>query len=135
AVGDKGAIVRFGGAGGLSAARDEPKPPLLGDKTESTLPDDSAYDGYRPLSLTAKPGVVPPLETRPLVQLSQPEFIPAGTPDATRSLNAPVEDVSKIVMSRDGNEGWAIGSGPESAGASTTLFHYNGSRWTSCDPV
>src|SRR5205085_8023403 len=75
---------------------------------------------------------------RPLAQLAQPRLVPAGSPDPSRRpKDGPAEDVTQIVMSRDGSEGWAIG--PDTAaqlpldGTAVTLYHYDGSVWSRCD--
>ena len=134
AVGDKGAIVRFGGSGGLGATTPEPPAPRLGAKTAAPLPDNSAYDERRPLALSGKPGIVPALASRPLLPGAARELVPVGSPDPSRAYDAAWEDVGNIVMSRDGSEGWALGTGPGAgARARMTLYHYDGERWTSCE--
>ena len=127
AVGDRGAIFRLGGATQVSP---EPNPPALGAAAPVPLSDRSPYDGLRPTA-TSEPGVVPSLDTRPLETLSAPRWVSGGIPNPSRSQAQ--EGVTQIVMSRDGREGWAIGS-TDAFGKRTTLYHYTGSTWTRCDP-
>ena len=130
AVGDHGAILKLGAETAAGAAAREPQPPQLGSREPATLPDSSAYDAFRPFG-AAEPGLVPPLAGRPRVQLEEPRFVAggspnsllAGSPDGTASQS---EEVEQIVMSRDGSEGWAIGS-------ALALHHFDGSRWRRCD--
>lgn len=133
AVGDKGAILRLGGEGTVSQELPEPPPPRLGARKPRSLPDSSAYGGLAGDESTAV-GSVPSLGGQPRQRLPSPRLIPAGTPDASRSGRLPDPQVSSIVMSRDGNEGWAVGRGA-SRDAPGALYRYDGNRWRLCDPV
>ena len=136
AVGDKGALVRLGGDATGFAATDEPSAPDLGTAEDSPLPDDSPYAAFRPFKLSARPGALPPLASRPVRHLATPDLEPAGSPDPTRKKSTVPESVATVVMSRDGTEGWALGSSHPSDGT-TTVYHYSDGRWSRCetDPV
>jgi hypothetical protein len=153
AVGDHGAIVALDPAPAQSQ-----QAPKLGSRTASELSDGSAYQALQPPP-SAVPGVVPALSSQPLQTLDRPAAIPGGTPDWSRPVNAWEETPTTIVMSRDGSEGWALGSGnaypnagvndipllrePDYVGggspsggapaATTTLYHFNGQTWVRCD--
>ena len=147
AVGDRGALVRLGGAG-VSGAGNEPNAPKLRPTSATPLTSDAAFDPLRPV-LDAEPGEVPPLAAQPVDQLDAPAIEPYGTPDPTRWHKLRRQGVGAIALSRDGTEGWAVGpgrpyypkSGLESQGASVfspwgdtfTLQHFDGSRWVACD--
>jgi len=137
AVGDNGALERLGGAGTVGSATPDPNPPALGAPASSALPDTSAYDAFRS-TLSSDPGTVPALASQPLDRLGSPGFLAAGSPEPNRPSSSPNEDLSSMVMSRDGSEGWAVGadrlpSEGAAAGMTTTLFHFNGSSWQRCD--
>ncbi|HEX2015329.1 MAG TPA: hypothetical protein VGN69_01450 [Solirubrobacteraceae bacterium] len=143
AVGDRGAIDELGGgadqassAGGSNAGA-----PVLGARDPGSLPDSGAYDAFAVPPSSSLPGTVPALLSQPLRQLTQPQVVPGGVPEPARRNSLPSADVRTIVMSRDGAEGWALGSTPNvsnaDAGAdptsATTLYHFNGSTWQNCD--
>jgi hypothetical protein len=135
AVGDRGAILQVQEKkqqGGVDLS--EPAPPRLGARQPRRLQDSSAYATTRPASSDAV-GPVPSLATQPTERLPEPRLIPAGSPDPTREAPAAVEDVREIVMSRDGREGWGVGPSVPAGETNTTtsLFHYDGSRWRRCD--
>jgi hypothetical protein len=132
AVGDKGAILQLGGDDAATGGGDEPAPPKLGRAEVEDAPDTSAWDPFRPLSLTAEPGVVPPLVTRPLDPLPEPRIVPEGTPNPTVQFGLD-ESIGAIAMSRDGREGWGVGPG-ESAADRPVLHRFDGERWIACDP-
>jgi hypothetical protein len=116
AVGDYGAVLRLGAETAAGAGAQEPLAPELGSREPAALPDSGAYDAFRPFG-AGEPGLVPPLAGRPREQLDEPRFVPGGAPGTG--------DVAQVVMSRDGSEGWAFGSGDAS--------YYDGSRWRRCD--
>ena len=151
AVGDHGAIARLGSKSGdgESGGAAEPPPPRLGSRTPKPLPDRSALGGE---PRAGRAGGVPALRQRPREALPEPRVVNGGSPDATHNpavRDIATEDVSQIVMSRDGEEGWAIGPNPKMGvnpfpgfnhgmGTSTgvaSFYHYDGSTWTRCDPV
>ncbi|HEX2086431.1 MAG TPA: hypothetical protein VHF89_12165, partial [Solirubrobacteraceae bacterium] len=134
AVGDKGAIMQLGGDGGGSLQLEEPNPPKLPRTSATTPPDTSAWDPFRPVSLTTEPGVVPPLATRPREPLIEPALEPAGTADPSRR-HGTEDGVSAFAMSPDGREGWAVGPRYGTSTEAATLHHYDGERWYPCDPV
>jgi hypothetical protein len=154
AVGDHGAILRLDPtAGSVGGVKGEPDPPELDHSSTRELSPPEAFDALRPVSV-ARPGQVPALATQPVEELSEPRLVPAGSPDATHSPqpgnagahSAETEDVGEIVMSRDGSEGWAVGTNPwfaETGGNGTwpggaygrpSLYHYDGAGWKRCDP-
>ncbi|MDX6651641.1 MAG: hypothetical protein QOJ38_422 [Solirubrobacterales bacterium] len=122
AVGDKGAIARLGGTGGVASTSSEPSAPALRASSAARLPERGPYDAVRPLP-AQEAKAVPSLLSRPRERLGAPRFVATGTPEPTRL----GQGVSAIVMSRDGSEGWATG------GANSLLFHYDGSAWKRCD--
>ncbi|HEX2015331.1 MAG TPA: hypothetical protein VGN69_01460 [Solirubrobacteraceae bacterium] len=134
AVGDKGAIERLGGnsSAGLSA---EPAQPTLGSSSGANLSDRSAYDGLTP-SAAGQVGAVPALASQPLAQISAAQWVPAGAADPTGN-GGITHDVAGIVMSRDGSEGWAYGPGVLDLRLHEQMFldHYDGSRWSECNPT
>jgi hypothetical protein len=132
AAGDKGAILRLGGSGTVGAAVNEAPPPRLGGHSERSLADTAPYREASP-PLASRVGTVPGLADQPSEKLSEPRLVPAGTPDPTRPAGDPLQQVNSIAMSRDGSEGWAVGPGA-TATAQGTLFHYDGQRWSRCDP-
>jgi hypothetical protein len=125
AVGDRGAIVQLGET--APQAGTEPSPPPLGNPTPGALTNTGAYDAYRQLVTGNASGEVPALATQPLQALGQPGPVAAGS---GRPASPPFVDVTSIVMSRDGSEGWAVGGTKGLA-----LDHYDGSHWSSCDPI
>jgi hypothetical protein len=140
AVGDHGAIMVHSGAGGSGAAGSEPAPPKVDATHASAAPDTGAFDAFRPLRGPAPPGVVPPLSTRPVDRLAAPRLLGAGSPDPVVRDQGAVEDVRQMVMSRDGQEGWAIGPSEDASRANgitaaPSLFHFTGGRWVQCDQV
>ena len=134
AVGDRGAIVRLGGDAQAGAVA-EPKPPQLGSAQSAPLPDSSPYAAFAP-AVTSQPGAVPALAAQPLIHLAAPQWLPAGSPDESRSVTDPLQDVGTMVFSRDGSEGWALGAPRMTPGITeaTTLYRYAGSTWTECQP-
>ncbi|TMK38770.1 MAG: hypothetical protein E6G56_13320 [Actinobacteria bacterium] len=131
AVGDKGAIWKLG-TGANGGGVNEPQPPRLGSSQPSSLPDRSAYDGYRPMPAAAAAGTVPPLASRPIVAHSSVAPFPAGSPELDQPESQRPEDVAAMIMSREGNEGWALGA--QNPNGTTTLFHYDGLHWSRCAP-
>ncbi|MDX6651685.1 MAG: hypothetical protein QOJ38_466, partial [Solirubrobacterales bacterium] len=138
AVGDKGALVRLGGSGDDSAVLPEPKPPRVGPAKRGTASPSGSFQELRPAGMTDHPGQLPALGSR-LETKPTPELVPAGSPQTYRQISLYRDDVNSIVMSRDGSEGWALGSGLHPTGVldegRTTLYHYQNSQWTRCDPL
>jgi hypothetical protein len=143
AVGDRGAIVRVGGIGTTAAAASEPTPAKLGAGTIARLEGSDVYDQFRPLPTDGDTAPVPSLVSNGTQELERPELVPGGAPNPTIKADAsyPPEDVASVVMSRDGSEGWAVGTGwsrltqlllPQ-ANPAPTLYHYDGVRWSRCD--
>jgi hypothetical protein len=132
AVGDRGAIVRQGGEGTLGSVEPDPPAPRVGQADPANFTNGGPYGPFRPLASPPGRGIVPPIESRPLERLDQGRLLPAGAPDPTLPLGEKAQDVSKIVMSRDGTEGWALGPGDMNGGV-MTLYHFDGSRWTRCE--
>jgi hypothetical protein len=149
AVGDRGAIDHLGPAADAVSSGSGPRPPALGAPETSPTSEVSAYGGFRE-PLSASPGVVPGLSSRPAVTLGAPQWVAAGMPDATRQgacslcpasvanpgpRYPPGEIPASIVMSRDGREGWALGSYDSlSSEEHLSLFHFVGGTWGRCDP-
>ncbi|MGH2956205.1 MAG: hypothetical protein ACRDL6_04335, partial [Solirubrobacterales bacterium] len=137
AVGDHGAIVRLSDERGGAAGEVEPDPPTLGAHRRTEPASTAPYDPYR----AAPPGPaaqVPALAARPPADLDEPEMFSAGSPDPTRGVSEPYEDVHAIVMSRDGSEGWALGPRTEAGtlpSRAATLYRYDGRAWSRCDPL
>jgi len=83
---------------------------------------------------------VPDLASQPAVRVTQPQLTPGGIPEPARRASLPQPDVATIVMSRDGSEGWALGSSTntpqnlsEADGTNaTTVYHFDGASWKSC---
>ena len=125
AVGERGAIVHLGES--APQAGTEPAPATVGSAQPGSFTSTAAYDAFRPLVTGLAGGGVPPLSSQPLQELEQPGPVAAGSPDAA---TPPFADVTSVVMSRDGSEGWAVGGHDGLA-----LFHYDGSGWSRCDPV
>jgi hypothetical protein len=135
AVGDRGAIMRFG------HPPVEPDPPTLGKAAPARLADDSPYAGVKPPA-AGSVAAVPSLASQPRLRAADPQLVAAGSPDGNQiGSDQPVEDAAQIVMSRDGSEGWAIGPTPEGrvsgggSGGVMTLYHYREGQWRRCDPV
>jgi hypothetical protein len=132
AVGDRGAITRLGSSS-LDGAS-EPDPPRVGRPTVEQGANEAAYQALAP----EPGGSTSPVPARSVEfeELEHPELIPYGTPDPSNDSDRTEEDVIEIVMSRDGSEGWGIGSGvshnPEHENG-MTLHHFDGTRWTACD--
>ena len=145
AVGDHGAILQLDSAGEAEKALfAEPEPARLDPASTRELAASEPFDALRPVA-ASRPGQVPPLGARPLERLTEPRLVSAGSPDATHPRPGDqIEDVSDIVMSRDGSEGWAVGTNPMIADptkgkassfyGSPSLYHYDGVSWTRCDP-
>jgi hypothetical protein len=136
AAGDRGALLTFGG-GSDAASAGGIKPFKAGGAQPSRLSNRDAYDAFHPL-LSAEPGLVPPLAAQPVTELSTGRLVPAGSPDPNPADSVRPQSVQAIAMSSDGSEGWAVGpnsagGGPQTFGT-TTLYHFNGVRWTGCDP-
>jgi hypothetical protein len=134
AAGDRGALLRVGDAGTASASgAGSEAAAKLGSGEATRLSSREAYDAFRPLSSDAA-GLVPALSAQPTVQ------VPAGTLEAWGTPNSRMADgkesVREFAMSRDGSEGWAVGANPRAgAGPASTLYHFDGSRWSRCDAV
>ena len=123
AVGDRGAIWRLGGGGRVGA--DAELPPTLGEREPGRLPDPAPFAPFRP-PLTSEPGLVPALAARPLEQLpGGARFVAAGSPHTDWRPGYP-EYVRRIVMSRDGSEGWAF--------TDQRIHRYEGGQWMRCNP-
>ena len=138
AVGDRGAIVRLGGAGRLTEG--EPAVPTLGDNSPTPLSDMTPWDPFRPALDPAEPGKVPAVVQRPLDDLERPAITAWGTADPTRWDRLKREAITAIAASRDGSEAWAVGSGdpynkPSDAasGDAFAIQHFDGERWVRCD--
>ncbi|HEX2015324.1 MAG TPA: hypothetical protein VGN69_01425 [Solirubrobacteraceae bacterium] len=135
-VGDKGAIMRLGGGpnGSTGDAGSEPLAPSLGAHDAAGGTDGTAFDAFRPPSVTGEPGTVPPLATQPAERGASPRLTGFGSPDLQRSAFLPEDDVSSIVMSKDGSEGWALGAGIDNGTPArrTTLYHFTGAGWLPC---
>jgi hypothetical protein len=135
AAGDKGALVRIGGSGDDSGVAPEPKPPKVGPPRAATNPGSSYASDH---GLSQSPGRLPVLGDDTGKSAGY-QIVAAGSPQTYRYANLHHDDVSSIVMSRDGSEGWALGSGVSPSGSGcckgrTTLYHYSGGRWSVCDP-
>jgi hypothetical protein len=124
AVGDRGAIVELGES--VSSLGVEPQPPRLGPARPGTLARDTPYDAFRPLGAGSASGGVPSLLEQPLEAVGKTGPVAEGSPNPA----GPFPDVTQVVMSRDGSEGWAIGGRNGFA-----LLHYDGARWARCDPA
>jgi hypothetical protein len=143
AVGDRGAIVRYGGIGTSVAAGSEPDPAKVGSGSFARFVGADVYAPFRPMSTGGATGSVPSLVANGTTERDEPELVARGAPNPANpaSQTYPAEDVSAIAMSRDGSEGWAIGAGgsdftilSEPSGPPLpTLYHYNGTRWSRCD--
>ena len=133
AVGDRGAILTLDDGGSDGASGQNPNLPKLGGPQNTPLSNREAYDAFRPL-LSSEPGLVPPLSARPVTEVQDGQLVPAGSPNPHPDPNFP-ESVQDIVMSRDGSEGWALGPAAKRSAEedATTIYHYNGLRWTRCD--
>jgi hypothetical protein len=131
AAGDRGALARLGGEGRLGGEAEPEAPPLRPGRAAPTT-DTGHFDPFRPT--TAQPGVVPALAAQPFETLPSATMVPYGSADATRPTGAN-EQITSLAMSRDGSEGWAVGSGGAGAFGNTfTLQHFDGERWVRCDP-
>ena len=102
--------------GDSGAGVPDPPAPALGARGEGRLPDDSGYTARR--DGAAEPGVVPALGQQEMVVDGDWRVRPA----------APLEVARRIVMSRTGDEGWALGSTRGQLGVS----HFDGARWNLC---
>jgi hypothetical protein len=134
AVGDRGALDALGNVGAASTAPPE-SPPKLGAAQSAKLSNRAPYDSFRPL-MSSEPGVVPPLESRAVEDLSSGRLVAAGSPDPSGKNSGFSGSVQDIVMSRDGSEGWAAGptwldARPQAA---MSLYHFVDGRWSRCDP-
>jgi hypothetical protein len=147
AVGDRGGIMRLGSGASSEHSGGKSQPPQLGRREQTPAADASAYNAFRNPPI-ASPAAVPPLAARPVEHLATPRLVPAGIPDATRTATCscgqdtakhdlPSEVPNSIVMSRDGSEGWALGSFDffDDAYPHIALFHYLGGEWRRCDPA
>jgi hypothetical protein len=131
AAGDKGALVRVGGSGDDAGGASEPKPPRVGPPRKASDPAD-AYQPADQGALSSDPGRLPVFGER-TQKMATPQIVPGGSP---QTYNRP-SDISSIVMSRDGSEGWALGTGMTVSGidkSKLTLYHYSAAQWTRCDP-
>ncbi|HEX2016712.1 MAG TPA: hypothetical protein VGN69_08460, partial [Solirubrobacteraceae bacterium] len=140
AVGDRGGILRLGGEDSAASTTQDSSLPSLGGHKPGALSDGAPYDGYRPLPSSSQLGHVPALDSRALLRPAAAQWVAAGSPDPNRETEflPRNQQVTSIVMSRDGSEGWAVG-GPSGGDIGyqfqvTTLYHYVGGRWSSCDP-
>jgi hypothetical protein len=134
AAGDRGALVRLGGSGDDGGIAPEPKAPKVGPPRAATNPA-SSYSNDQGLSQS--PGRLPALGAN-TEKAAGFQLVPAGSPQTFRSLTLAHDDIVSLVMSRDGSEGWALGSGDHPTGGvkgRTTLYHYSGGRWSVCDPI
>jgi hypothetical protein len=125
AVGDRGALLKLGGDGAAgTGSAGSGAAPKLGGGESTRLSGREAYDAFRPFR-AKEAGILPPLNERPVTEVPNGRLLPAGSPapDPPRP-----ERVTEIAVSRDGAEGWGLG--PQS-----TLYHFNGSRWSRCDPL
>ena len=118
AVGDHGAILSLAGETGAQAQLREPKPPQLGAPAEGPLPDTSPYDSHRQPP-NAEPGTVPPFGAGEAERLDEPRFVLRSS----FRMESAIQSVKTIVMSRDGSEGWALGS---------SIFYFDGVDWRHC---
>jgi hypothetical protein len=112
---------------------EEPPEPELGAGDPRPLPDNEAYDPYRPQTETTDPAPVPSLASSPLADVDDPLLEPFGAPPGTSEEEA----VAQIAMSRDGTEGWTVGA-PNPSGVGprrTVLFRYEGAAWRRCEIV
>jgi hypothetical protein len=133
AVGERGAIVRYGGVGSAAGAGLEQPPPKLGSGSSARFGGTDVYDAYRPLPTDAGTEPVPSLQSNGDEEQS-PRLVSGGSPNPT-NLEAP-ETVTSIVMSRDGGEGWAVGPGVHNnfvGNGALTAYHFDGMRWSKCD--
>jgi hypothetical protein len=146
AVGDHGAIMRLDADPSSAGDQGSQSQTPIGDRRVAAPPLTAPYDEHRP-SAASDVAAVPSLQSQPSEHLTAPRLVPYGSPDP-RDANHQgdghglLEDVRQIVMSRDGSEGWAIGpSGdvtrglPPGAAQTLSLFHYEGGRWSRCDPT
>ncbi|HEX2016362.1 MAG TPA: hypothetical protein VGN69_06675, partial [Solirubrobacteraceae bacterium] len=131
AVGDDGALLERSPGDNSGSVVGQPSPPALGQATPGALPDRSAYEPFSAVGAPGQAGTVPALASRPLEHLGAPAFVAGGAPEEGLPQRAH-RDVSAIVMSRSGSEGWALGPGAN--GSRLTLYHYDGANWTLCDP-
>ena len=140
AAGDRGAIARLGGAGGKLGSEVEPNAPKLKPGKPKPLAERAPFEEKRPPA--ADPGSVPPRAAQPVDALPKHEIVPYGSADPSRFMGERVEVPTEIAMSRDGSEGWAIGSrsfevqdvGVAIRPAMAGLQHFDGERWTLCSP-
>ncbi|MDX6652796.1 MAG: hypothetical protein QOJ38_1577 [Solirubrobacterales bacterium] len=142
AVGEKGAIEHLGSADSQGKLGADPPSPRLGAKNRSRDPGGAAL-GKGP-ALSPRPGTVPALDARR--HQARPALVASGSPNVVRDTTAiKPDDGTVIVPSRDGSEAWALGSGNTITGSEitgrsstiygrTTLWHYDGSTWSPCDP-
>jgi hypothetical protein len=129
AVGDRGAIVALNESAPGSVS--EPDAPTLGAAAPASQPNDSPYGAVAGGGSLISGGV-PALFERPFDPLARPGLRAFGSPNSSQAVN---DIVNQIVMSRDGSEGWAIGGVDSTGGhATVTLDHFDGVRWTRCDP-
>jgi hypothetical protein len=142
AVGDHGAMLKLDSSGDAAAlAKAEPDPPSLRPE-DTPLGAREPFDALRPVTV-AGPGEVPPLATRSLERLAGPRLVSWGSPDATHAPreNIETEDVGEIVMSRDGSDGWAVGSNVQVGNTISdtrhygrvSLYRFDGAKWTRCE--
>jgi hypothetical protein len=139
AVGDRGAIVTLGGQASLAVH--EPPPPRLGSPAEGSAASLDPYAPFAPGSASGSTGAIPALDDEPLQASGSPGFEAAGPADPTQPTeqgSGTAEDISQIVMSADGSQGWAIGPGdPGGTDLPTTpvmtLYHYSAGHWSRCD--
>jgi hypothetical protein len=129
-VGDRGAIERLGGDAARSGLVPE-RAPRLGSHRQGSGPDTSAYSSAT--QLTDSPGDVPSLAAQPM-HGSESRLAAYGTPNPGGSGPYGAEGIRKMVMSRDGSRGWAIGPAPGGSRQSvgTTLYGFDGVHWSRC---
>lgn len=138
-VGDRGAIVRLGGVGTTAGADSEPPEPKLGGASPARFAGSEVYDAFRPMPVDADVPSVPSLASGETERVDRPRFVAGGAPHPAPPVSEPPEDVSSIVMSRDGGEGWAVGSAELTSGMlpsgrpAPVTYHFDGTRWSRCD--
>jgi hypothetical protein len=132
AVGEHGALMKLSESAGNSQAKSEPGPPGLGPRRPATAPDSGPLGGKAPSSSVGH--AVPALAQRKRLVLSKPQLAPWGSPNPAAKHaqgDGTAQYPSELVMSRDGSEGWAVGT--RLPGQGTTLMHYDGEAWSYCE--
>ncbi|MDX6663175.1 MAG: hypothetical protein QOG09_1277, partial [Solirubrobacterales bacterium] len=135
AAGEHGALLRLAPSGdGTQAGAGEPPPANVGGRRVAAAPDTSGFE-RRSAGPSRDPAApVPALSAESPERLSAPELVPSGSPipavkaDFARGTG---QQPREIVMSRDGSEGWAVGS--RYRNQRTTLMHYVNGGWSLCE--